>query len=290
MPGQQPLVSIYIATQNRPLLLARAISSCVAQSYPNIEIIVVDDGSKAELAAQNQQLLRLYPQINYVYLPQPSGAPAARNTAIKMALGEFITGLDDDDEFTPQRISDFVRHWQLLDNYAFLCSGYRVVTSDKRRHDFGRKATVITQQQLLYANLVGNQVFTTTEKLRTIGGFDNRLPSCQDYDTWLRLAETFGKGYRIAGCSYILHQDHAFARISASERREQGYQMLLQKHRHLMNRAQLASQQVNFALFNDKAMPWHAFWRLPVLQYPRVLKIVLLQLWARWRAQSGARA
>lgn len=285
----QPLVTIYIATHNRPQLLKRAIRSCVAQSYSNIEIIVVDDGSEAELAIQNQQISSLYPQVNYVYLPVAGGAPQARNKAINMARGEFITGLDDDDEFSEHRISDFIQQWFLHSNYAFLCSGYRVISANNRLHYFGRKARVIDLQQLLYANLVGNQVFTTTEKLRAIGGFDTELTSCQDYDTWLRLSAAFGSGYRISGYSYIVHQDHASERISASARREQGYQLLLQKHRQLMNSAQLACQQVNFALFNGKVMPWRAFWCLPLMQYPRVIKVVFLQQLTLWLAKWGAK-
>lgn len=277
MTGQQPLVSIYIATQNRPQLLARAISSCVAQTYSRLEIIVVDDGSAPEQAKQNRQLLSEYPQIKYVYLAEAGGAPVARNTAIKMASGDFITGLDDDDEFKPQRISELVQHWYSRSDCAFLCTGYTVITEQQRLYNYARRGRSINYQQLLYANVVGNQLFTLTSTLRAIGGFDITLPSCQDYDTWLRLAAAFGKGYRISSCSYILHQDHQAERISASSRRELGYQLLLQKHGKFMTSAQLASHQVNHALHNNKALPWGAFFRLPLSQCLRVLKTLLVR-------------
>lgn len=281
MSVQQPLVSIYIATHNRPQLLARAISSCVAQTYPRLEIIVVDDGSAAEQAEQNRQLLSEYPQIKYLYLPQAGGAPVARNAAINLASGEFITGLDDDDEFKPQRISELVQHWYSRTDCAFLCTGYTVITEQQRLFNYARRARAINYQQLLYANVVGNQLFTLTSTLRAIGGFDTTLPSCQDYDTWLRLAATFGKGYRIRSCSYILHQEHQSERISVSDRREQGYQLLLEKHRKFMTPAQLASHQVNHALHNNKAFPWRAFFRLPLTQCFRVLKTLLVR--RAWR-------
>lgn len=277
LPVQQPLVSVYIATQNRPDLLARAVNSCVGQTYPKLEIIVVDDGSTAENTLRNQQLMSEYPQIHYILLNQASGAPVARNTAINLAQGEFITGLDDDDEFKPERISELVQQWYSRSDCAFLCTGYTVITERQRLYHYARRARAINYQHLLYANVVGNQLFTLTSHLRAIKGFDVTLSSCQDYDTWLRLAAAFGKGYRIGSNSYILHQDHESLRISTSSKREAGYLQLLEKHRKFMTSGQLASHQVNRALFNNSAFPWRAFSRLPLIQCLRVLKTLLVQ-------------
>lgn len=277
MPEQLPLVTVYIATHNRPALLARAVGSCVEQTYPQLEIIVVDDNSTPEHMQQNEQFLQQYPQIKYLHLAVASGAPVARNTAIKMANGEFITGLDDDDEFEPGRITELVQQWYSHSGFAFLCTGYSVINEQKQRFSFSRRARAISYKQLLYANLVGNQIFTLTSSLRAINGFDPAMPSCQDYDTWLRLAAVFGRGYRIGSCSYILHHDHQSERISASAKREQGYQLLLKKHGQFMTAAQLASHQVNSALHNHQPLPWRAFFKLPFEQRLRVLKTLLMR-------------
>jgi glycosyltransferase involved in cell wall biosynthesis len=272
-------VTIYITTQNRPQLLARALQSCVSQTYPHLDIIVVDDCSVPENAHQNQQVLAEYPQISYVFLPKVSGAPAARNAAIQLAKGEFITGLDDDDEFKPHRISEFVQHWhsgESGENYAFLCTGYTVINNKHRVYNYASRAKIIDYQDLLYANVIGNQVFTLTSALRAIDGFDITLQSCQDYDTWLRLSAAFGHGYRMRSTSYILHQDHQLERISASTKREAGYMQLLEKHRKFMAPAQLNSHKINFALHNNKAIPWRAFFGLPLGQCVRVLKTLLV--------------
>src|SRR5690606_10873753 len=145
--------------------------------YSPLEVIVVDDGSEEVNAQKNQQLLADYPQVKYIRLQQPSGAPVARNTAINLAQGKFITGLDDDDEFKPERVTDFVQHWYRYANCAFLCSGYTVIAEDRRRFEYGTRASTINYQQLLYANIVGNQLFTKTASLRAIKGFDTSLPS-----------------------------------------------------------------------------------------------------------------
>lgn len=277
MLNKQPLVTIYIATHNRPELLARALRSCLAQTYAALEIIVVDDGSNADNARKNAQLMAEFPQVNYINLDQPSGAPAARNTAINKAKGEFITGLDDDDEFKPQRIAELVRYWFSKNDCAFLCTGYTVITEQHRMFNFGARPRAINYQHLLFANVVGNQLFTLTSTLQAINGFDETLASCQDYDTWLRLAAAFGKGYRIKSTSYVLHQDHDSERISTSTKREAGYLQLLAKHRKFMTPSQLASHQVNLALHNHNKFPWRAFIRLPLMQCLRVIKILLAQ-------------
>lgn len=287
---ERPLVTVYIATQNRPLMLERAVLSCINQTYSPLEVIVVDDGSEEINAQKNQKLLADYPQVKYVRLPQPAGAPVARNTAINLAQGEFITGLDDDDEFMPERVSEFVTYWYRYNDCAFLCSGYTVIAENMQRFEYGAKARAVSYSQLLYANVVGNQVFTLTSTLRAIAGFDPSLPSCQDYDTWLRLAAAFGNGYRIKSTSYILHQEHQSERISASAKRIAGYQLLLDKHRQFMNPAQLASHQVNIALYNNVAFPWGAFFRLPLTQSLRVIKTLLVRKgWQRLFYSGGAR-
>lgn len=93
------LISIYIPTHNRRKLLERAVKSVQQQTYLNIELIIVDDGSSDstwdylnDIANKN---IRIFKH------EQPLGACAARNLAIKHAKGKFITGLDDDDEFQP---------------------------------------------------------------------------------------------------------------------------------------------------------------------------------------------
>lgn len=92
------LVTIYIPTKNRLDLLKRAIKSVRDQTYSNIELIVVDDGSKdgtREYLEKEHEagLLRA------IFHQESLGACVARNAAIELSQGEFITGLDDDDYF-----------------------------------------------------------------------------------------------------------------------------------------------------------------------------------------------
>lgn len=247
----QSLVSIYIPTRNRPELLLRAVSSCLAQSYKALEIIIVDDGSDEQFRDAIEQVARLDPRISILRSPQSLGACTARNLAIKAAKGEFITGLDDDDEFTPDRVSCFVESWHQFPSLSFLSAGYKVI-QQHGHYCYAQQPRKISFQDLLYANYVGNQVFTKTEYLLSIAGFDQDMPSCQDYDVWLRLSQRYGAGYRLKQISYIVHQEHESPRISQSPKRNEGYTRLIAKHRHCMSDAQYRNQLFYQALYTEQ--------------------------------------
>lgn len=110
-----PLVSLCIATYNRAdLLRERALASALAQTYPNLEIIVVGDhctdGTAAMMATVDD------PRVTFVNLPSRGDYPAdprhrwmvagsaAMNRGLELARGEFVTHLDDDDEHPPHRV------------------------------------------------------------------------------------------------------------------------------------------------------------------------------------------
>jgi len=87
------LVSVIIPTFNRPKWLEEAIGSATFQTYPSIEIIVVDDGSQKQI---NQQVLEKFTKVKYIY-QKNSGLGAARNTGLAKSQGKFVQFLDDDD-------------------------------------------------------------------------------------------------------------------------------------------------------------------------------------------------
>lgn len=96
-----PLVSIIITTHNRPVLLKRAIESALAQTYPNKEIIVVDDNSDDE----TQLVCRNYSEIRYINITsqESKGGNYARNIGIKASQGYYVELLDDDDYWLPEK-------------------------------------------------------------------------------------------------------------------------------------------------------------------------------------------
>lgn len=269
------LVSVYIPTHNRPLLLQRALRSVQKQDYGAIEIIVVDDGSTPQAQAQNRLICQGYANVTLLQFQQSKGAGAARNAAIYCAKGEFITGLDDDDEFLPGRISDFVYTWRRLPGLSLLCTGYEFVLPGGNHIRSGKKAMWIDADRIRHINDVGNQVFTRTSYLKAIGGFDPQLVACQDYDVWIRLISAYGKAYRLDKQNYLVHQEHEFPRISTFNKRLQGHQQLIDKHQDQLTTAQLKSQRFFRLLYGGEQNVWYllrlAGWRHSVV----LLKMLL---------------
>lgn len=214
----KPLVSVYITTFNRLDLLKRAIESVQKQSYPNIEIIVADDGSSD---GSHEYLTHMQESgfLTAILNAGPSnGACYGRNRAIALSTGEFITGLDDDDFFEASRVENFVTHWSQLDNHDGIAglfdSVIEIRPDGKYKHNETKQADYFSLRK---SNAVGNQVFTPVKYLKAISGFDEQMPALQDWDTWLRLTQKFGVLINVNKYSYIIDQVHDGERISAKK-------------------------------------------------------------------------
>ncbi len=97
-----PLVSAVIPTRNRPDLVCRAVRSALAQTYTNLEIIVVVDGPDPATVAALEAMGE--PRLRIVALPKNVGGSEARNTGVRQSKGIYIAFLDDDDEWLPEKI------------------------------------------------------------------------------------------------------------------------------------------------------------------------------------------
>lgn len=103
MVAQKPIVSIVIPTRNRPALVVRAVKTALTQSLTEIEVIVVIDGPDA---ATVKALSAIEDgRVFVISLPRSFGGSGARNIGIRKSRGEFIGLLDDDDEWSPNKLS-----------------------------------------------------------------------------------------------------------------------------------------------------------------------------------------
>lgn len=228
------MVSIVITTRNRARLLERALTSALSQVYASIEVVVVDDASGDETRDVVARYMLRHVNLVYIRLATPSGANAARNAGIRVARGALIAGLDDDDEFTPDRVSCLIG--ALKPHYAMVTSRNIQVLPNGRRCNFylpwaGRRV-------MCYENVVGNQVLIKKERLIAAGLFDERLLRYQDYDMWLRIVVRYGPAKIIRRATQIVYYDHAVAGNSTPIRNLRGARAFMRKHRHLMTRGQ----------------------------------------------------
>src|SRR4051812_1943467 len=160
------LVSIYIPTKDRLPLLKRAVDSVLAQTVRNIELIIVSDGSTDETCDYIRSIQSDIP-VKLIHNESSYGACFARNQAIEVAKGRFVTGLDDDDYFMPHRIQSFLTTWAKLEaeRTSFSCLfDTRIVDDGKRALVWNLKSTV-DNESILVSNALGNQIFTTRERM-----------------------------------------------------------------------------------------------------------------------------
>lgn len=223
------LVSVVIPTKDRLPLLRRAIESVLAQTHADLEIIVVDDGSADGTAAYLQSC---GDRVRSFVQPVSQGACRARNLGIAAAAGRYITFLDDDDEFEPERVARLLAMYR--PELAFVCSRYRYIHNNGREEVAGL-AGPFALQDLLLKIRIANSVLTETRKVRSVGGFDESLSSSQDYDLWVMLMRDFGSAFALPAPLLVIHTEHDLPRITFSRRKRSGHWRFYRKHKALMD-------------------------------------------------------
>lgn len=205
-----PRVSVIIPCYRDAVKLGRALGSLRAQTRPPDEIIVVDDGSaEGELI---RETVARFPGTIYLPNPENLGLAAARNRGLERSTSDVVTFMDADDEAHPQRIE-----WQLkyvAEDSAVACDIARVPPNSpspvNRRF---ASATVDSRRgvgTMIYSNrLTGASLMAPAALLRSVGGYDAALRSCEDFDLWLRLLAGGVTVRRIRLPLYIYHENPA---------------------------------------------------------------------------------
>lgn len=233
------LITVYITTLNRPELLERALISVKAQTYKNFEVVVCNDDSDEEYTLQYDEIIERYRReltsLTYLVNSKRMGACFSRNRAIEIAKGNYITGLDDDDIFDKYRLESFLST-KNIEQYSFLCSNTKKIGNAIHKvKKISSQGKSISFEEMKNLNLVGNQVFIKTEKIRHLNGFDPEMPAWQDYDMWFRLMKEFGPCYKISNCTMYLDDDIGRNRITTSSKAHQGYLKFVKKHSQDLN-------------------------------------------------------
>ncbi|WP_222888283.1 colanic acid biosynthesis glycosyltransferase WcaA [Enterobacter sp. C2] len=251
-----PTISIYMPTWNRQQLAIRAIKSVLRQDYPHWEMIVVDDCSS------NFEQLQQYvadlndPRVTYVRNAFNSGACAVRNQAILQARGHYITGIDDDDEWTPDRLSVFLAHKHQLVTHAFLYANDYVCEGEV----YAQPASLPLYPKSPYSrtlfykrNIIGNQVFTLASRFKACL-FDVDLKAAQDYDIFLRMVVEYGEPWKVDEATQILHINHGEMQITTSPKKFSGYFHFYRKHKDKFDRASKKYQLFTLYQIRNKRM------------------------------------
>jgi len=213
-----PLISVVIPTYNRSKLLSMTVESVLAQTYPAVEVIVVDDGSADDTAAVGRdygQRVRFIRQDN-------AGVSAARNRGFLASNGEYVNFLDDDDTIVPEKIERQVAMLRHQPEAGLVhCRYYLMDKSGTPIYQVGRLPAGDILRDLVCANFVWMSApLIRRECLERAGLFDETLSAAADYDLWLRIAQA---GYPFACVQEPLgaYRVHRGSMVTAAARTEQ---------------------------------------------------------------------
>lgn len=193
------LISTIIPTYKRSDTLIRAINSVLNQNYRNIEVLVVDDNDEFSMGRiETEKMMDQFsndPKVKYIKHKKNMNGANARNTGIKHANGEYITFLDDDDEFVPSRFETLIPILESsTEDFGLICSGYRKIHSNipLKPRTVSLPDDIITT--LLSDNLSigsGSNFILKKEVISKVGGFDPEFFRHQDFEFLVRVAEKF---------------------------------------------------------------------------------------------------
>lgn len=218
---------VYLPTSGRSQLVPRALSSLISQTTPDWQCVVGIDGSNLETEKVVARFCELDKRISMFVNKNPIGAPATRNRAVSQMDTLFITGLDDDDAFLPNRIELFEKEFS--DKYAFL-SANDIMINDTGKSLRSRRPTHCDLPKISVRNFVGNQAFFLRSRFELVGGFDENFPSLQDHELWFRMIEQFGPSRCIRTASQIIFSESSRSRITTSVRHANSIDLFIQKH------------------------------------------------------------
>ncbi len=182
-------VSVIIPAYNKADFTARAVESVLAQTYGDIEIIVVDDGSVDETKSA---LAPYFGKVKYLY-KENGGASSARNLGIQQASGEYIAFLDCDDIYFPEKIEKSVKCLEANPDFGFVHTPVYFIDEKGetlgRYPRFKRAPTGTIAKKLLLKNFVCNSTPVVRKScFKKAGLFDETIFTPADWDIWIRFA------------------------------------------------------------------------------------------------------
>ena len=186
-------VSVVIPAYNYAHFLAQAIDSALAQTYPKVEVIVIDDGSTdttPEVAARYGDRIRYHRKVN-------AGLPAARNTGIQLASHPFIGFLDADDLWKPEFLARAMALFQELPGDYGLVAAHAMYVDEQCRELKLKALTWFVHGRLDHRDILIKTRFSPSavvakkSALEAAGLFDETLRSSEDRDMWIRIGAKF---------------------------------------------------------------------------------------------------
>lgn len=184
-----PLVSVVTASYNMGKYVGLAVESVLAQNYPAIEVIVIDDGSTDD----TPEVLSKYREDSRVKLirQENAGQTVAKNRGVQVAQGEYIAFCDADNLWLPNKLSRQIKFFNDQNDIAVVYGDISLIDADGNplpTTQAKRYSGKITGRLLVDNFVTFNTALVSRRVLEDVGGFDESLRMGIDYDLWLRIS------------------------------------------------------------------------------------------------------
>ncbi|WDM33082.1 glycosyltransferase family 2 protein [Priestia megaterium] len=252
---EKNLLSVIITSYKREAaIVERAIVSVIAQTYPLIEILLVDDNQDdSSWSSELKKMASTYSEVHYIKQIGNQGACEARNLGIEHSQGEYIGFLDDDDTWEKEKATEQIALFSTNVGLVY-CLGKSIVENGSQQEIYPYVNALmfkkeVTFEDMLSADYIGStsQAIVKKECFEVCGCFDKNLLARQDYEMWIRLTKQF----RALGVEKPLfnHYIHPGEQISKNSYKSmQGYEYVYKKYHNEYDKNVFAREKIFYSI------------------------------------------
>lgn len=234
--GMTAPVTVVVPTRDRRMLLAATLTSILSQRAVDVRVVVVDDGSNDGTPAFARSLDA---RIEVIGHATSTGAARARNDGLARVDTPWVAFCDDDDLWAPTKLAAQLAALASAPSARWSCTGAVCVDGDLRVVEEQRMAAgADVLARLLVANEVpggGSSVLVATDLVRAVGGFAEDLPSSEDWELWIRLAER--SPVAVVDEPLVAYRVWSGGKSRRVDRMEAAFDEIQHRHRALADRA-----------------------------------------------------
>lgn len=231
-----PLVSVVLPTHDRAERLEGAMASVLSQTVTDLELIVVDDASTDGTPALLERAADADPRVRFVRRERSAGPSPARNTGIRIANGDYLAFIDDDDRWHPEKTAVQMQALNADPSLGAVLCFYESFDERTGRGAAFRGATGYAPRALLWSNFPAS-ILGLVKRSAFTGDllFDESLTTCEDWDLFLRCAEERRVDTVPRVLSRVVFHGSGLQSAYDRDRRTGGRAAFVAKHGHKMS-------------------------------------------------------
>jgi glycosyltransferase involved in cell wall biosynthesis len=252
-------VSIVIPTFKRVDYLRRLLNSIYKQTYRNFEVIIVDDNSPNVVEYNDliEEFRSKNKDIKFMRNSKNMGAPHSRNRGVTEAKYELLALVDDDDEWEPEKLEKQINLITQSDKKVGLVYTWaKIHYKDKVVGEYRSSYKGEKLNELLNDNFIPSpSVLVRKKAIMEASLFDEALPSCQDWDMWVRILQA-GYSCDVVEEFLTIYNKHETQSIGKSKKARMGYKIFYRKHFNLYLKRYLKNNNIIGVIKIIKRMIW----------------------------------